>query len=495
MITLRPYQQECIEKVFKHLETNNNALVVLPTAGGKTVIFGEIIKLIRASNELAKILIVSDKVSLVEQNKNSLAEKTGIETSVYCGSLRKNETNITSASIQTLLLETPIQNLSVCILDEAHRYMSKKRLDYINGLMAISPGCKFIWFTATPWRSDGVDDGFIWGKSGVVVNEPTFRKTSRELAEKGYILRPVFSSTKNKFDCSKLKKSSGDFLLKELSELVDDEDKIKLQVEDALSRLEDRKKIVWACTNIKHAEQLKKEIEKTEPCLIIHSKLDKNNGALDSFVNTNIRNIASVTMLSEGVDIPPVDAIVIMRPTRSPVLYVQLVGRGLRLFPDKKDCIVLDYGGVVNALGDPNDPYIRKKGERSQDVDRSIECEKCGYVIFKYPCSECGFIRPQRIRQVTKNLSVEAHSGSTLWSSPSKIYFGDYVSKTGNKCKKISYVIGLEIVVEYFRIDQAWSMSNFRNRAALIRANPTDKIKCLIGMENGYKKIKEMRVE
>ncbi|WP_350448928.1 DEAD/DEAH box helicase, partial [Streptococcus pseudopneumoniae] len=90
----------------------------------------------------------------------------------------------------------------------------------------------------------------------------------------------------------------------------------------------------------------------------------ERNNEMEYFLNGEARHMVFVTALSEGWDHPPIDALCLLRPTRSPVLYVQLAGRVLRPYDGKVDSLILDYGNVVKNLGPLDNPRIPKKGER-----------------------------------------------------------------------------------------------------------------------------------
>lgn len=474
MIVPRPYQEETIDILWSELHKENDLLAVLPTASGKTIIFTLLLR--RALKRMSDVgrefhsMILVNQIKLVTQTKEKLLSSIQEDDiSIHCGSLGQyGENSITVASIDTIWRKPVFLNL--IIIDEAHNAdNSRIYQEFIEGCLELNPKLKIIRLTATPFTAAG---GYIFGK-GKPNSRITYRKTLQDMISMNYIVEPIFSSTKESFDTTKMRKRKGDFIQKDLDKLSQDRDKIRKQVADALSRLSDRKKIVWSCVSIDHAEIVQEEISKYEAATIIHSKLKRSEQRLNlqEFENGDVRHISSVTMVSEGYDFPGIDAIVCMRPTRSPVLYVQLIGRGLRLFPGKKNCLFLDYGNVVENLGHPNNPFVKdpnkSKKEQNQEEKRLIEtvtiCPACSHYIFlpARACRQCGYelVKPQE-QEKAKNLTVRAKSyrfnqelkridtvDLMSWEIDWK-----YKSKAGNECLKIQYRTLLNTFTEWIKI-------------------------------------------
>lgn len=463
---LRDYQEECISKIMSGMHTDADQLAMGPTGVGKTVIFCELVKraieLMKNDGRELKTVILVNQIRLVEQTVESLLKfipenKIGI----YCGSLNKKQDDaaVLVATIQSIKNHKPFVHL--LIIDEAHRAANAPMYSkFIDVLKEINPKLKIVRFTATPFTSNG----YLYGPKKDI-KKLVFKRTLKEMIAEGYLVPPVFDSVEHSFDTSGLKKRKGEFILKELTELTNDEKKIKEQVKDALSRLNGRKKIIWAGTCIEHAEAIHREISLYEQATIVHSKLSKDEQAFNfnEFVDSDVRHCSSVTMLGEGLDIPAIDAIVCMRPTRSPVLYVQLVGRGLRLFPGKTDCLFLDYGKAVENLGHPNNPVVTEKGTKAVDP-RVIICPACRHYIFlpAKGCSNCSYeleIIERKKLEHSKNLTKKAGGVQFVDMKKEEIVAissweldRDYVSKAGNKCIKVVYKSFLGEYFQYAKI-------------------------------------------
>ena len=469
MIVARPYQEDCIDKTWSSLRVDSDILNVLPTASGKTIIFTLLLKKaldsMRSKDRNLKAMILVNQVKLVTQTRDKLIGAIDEENiGLYCGSLGDYDSGseITVASINTVEKITPF--LHLLIIDEAHNAENSATYqNFIKRLRTANPNLKIVRFTATPYTAQS---GYIFGKDKEI-KRITYRKTLQEMIGAGFIVEPIFQSTKEGFDTSKIRKRRGEFILKDLEKISKDQEKIRLQVADALPRLSGRKKVVWSCTCIEHAELVQKEISIYEAATTIHSKLKSGEQRLNiqEFEEGSVRHITSVTMVSEGYDFEAIDAIVCMRPTRSPVLYVQLCGRGLRLFPGKKNCLFLDYGEVVENLGHPNNPVVNDPNKKSNKAEKkAIICPACEHFVFlpAKDCRQCGyeFFKEERDpvdrtkkltttageHKFTNKLKKEDVVELMQWSIDDK-----YVSRAGNECIKITYMTLLNTYTEYIK--------------------------------------------
>jgi len=279
----------------------------------------------------------------------------------------------------------------------------------------------------------------------------------------------VAKEGRSSFSTAGLKLQGDDFKMSDILRITENKEKIRLQVADALPRLEGRKKIVWMCASIEHAENVAKEIGSTAS--IIHSKNPNNEYAIECFERGDVRHMVNVMMLHEGYDYPAIDAIVLMRPTRSPTLYVQCVGRGLRPAPGKSDCLVLDYGEVVRNCGPVHDPITRArriKAEKEKMIITVRVCPKC--LSYVQPgeevCPDCGH-EMKVPRDPTKNLTVRAGEIDLLKErGPERlecvsVVIGKYKTKKGDPNIRISFSVkGRMWPVHMYISKHPWAWNN-----------------------------------
>lgn len=488
MIQARDYQDHCIQSIWRELTEVDDIMVQLPTGAGKTIIFVKLIKLLLDKYEGLKINILVNKIKLVEQTKDKLLYAIGEEKiGLYCGSLGEyqDQAPITVGSIQSISLRTLMFNLMV--IDECHNEEgSATYRNYVRRCREANPKLKIVRFTATPFTMKG----YIYGEDKIC-KKLAFKRTLNQMIAEGYLVPPVFKSTKEAFNTSELRTKRGEYIMADVEKMSKDEEKCRRQVADALPRLNaaGRKKVVWAATCIEHAEMIQKELERQDyvgSTSLIHSELSSKVRVenLKNFEDGDTRHLISIMIVTEGYDYPPIDAIAIMRPTRSPVLYVQLVGRGLRLSPGKEDCLVLDYGEVVEYFGHPSDPYVPNTGKKKDSSEKKcLICPACETINFlpRRNCSSCGyeFMKEDKKEIIrTKALTNEAANVELNENGRPELILNvilcdvnnDYVSKsTGSKCIKVTYTTMVGSIYEYIKKEtffhRQWNTDLLKHKA------------------------------
>lgn len=396
-IELRDYQEACLRAIFENDRRDN--LSVLPCGAGKTEIFLKYIK----ETKYKKTLIVLNKLDLLDQTEARL-KKAIPELSVrlFCGSREKEEysgQNVTIASIQSVLKSDKVEYDQI-ILDEVHSLDIENPEQRYAQLISQQKKAKILGFTATPYRANG----YIFGKDKFF-KEIIFRLGLKEMIEAGWLATPILKGSAHSHETKNLSIRLGEYDQGQVAVLVADVEKLRKQIRDALSRIKDRKKIIWFTANISHAENVVRILKEfDEPCALIHSNLSDEQRSFEKnkFENGEARHLSFVTIVAEGYDYPPIDCIVILRPTRSPVLYVQVCGRALRLSEGKKTALILDYGKVIETLGPLDDPLVEEKRPRgdnsvsSEDValTKMKQCPSCFLMLLVSfnVCPECEYV-------------------------------------------------------------------------------------------------------
>jgi len=491
--SLRHYQLEAVNALWGHLFKDNSALCVLPTGAGKTRIMTALVdKTISSPKELV-VAVLMGRVDLVSQTEKVFREFLNPNlVGVWCGSLGRKEINkVIVTSIQSAdVTKLPVPNL--IIIDEVHRLNqeSGSYSRFIKHTMKENPKAKLVGFTATPFR----ESGLIYGENKTF-KEIVYRKTMVEMISLGFLVPPVLKGSENEFDVSKLRVQAGEYRQDDVDALVRDRELCELQVKDALKRMIGRQTVAWACANIEHCNMVADVIMNYgETVTTVHSKLNKYNREknLGAFLGGQVNHVSFVSILSEGFDYPPIDCIVLMRPTRSPALYVQTVGRGLRPSRAKPNCLVLDYGQVIKTLGPLDNPRIHRTGRNTLEdaIDDIKECPKCHtYIKCGVPeCTECSYEWPKKpIEPPPDKLDRKAYFGGILSKDiepevykSSKAHISLYTSKKGNECIKITYLpsdlvstYSIWGLSEYFSVKHQFAMDNYRSRLRDLHAEPT----------------------
>lgn len=479
-ITLRGYQLEAIEAVTSDIKSGVNPLCVLLMGSGKTEIFIEVIKRYLATTD-KNVVVLLNKVSLLEQTIKRIKDSLG-EVSVYCGSLNYKDMNkrVTIATVQSINSAPSDARVGLIVVDEVHNLGEK---GYYRNFINNNPQAIVYGTTATPFRTVS---GVIYGPEELF-KKITYQKSMLWMIEQGYLVKPLLKKGNYQFDTSKLRIIAGEFNQKDVSALVDNTEKVELQIIDALSRSQDRKCFVWACATIKHCETVYTMLRnKNESVVQIHSEmsLEERSDAEALFRSGKSRHLVFVSIVAEGFNHPPIDCVVLMRPIRSPVLYLQICGRGLRISEGKEDLLILDYGKVIESIGPLDNPKIKFKKRRLSgggEVEES-EMKACRNCLEYVPrkervcpvCSTEFFAAP---RDPVKNLTREADQESALLfftkdfkkytMSVSKVSFLKHNSKGGNDCVKIVYYSGNIFeppMSEYFVWGQSFAMRNLNKR-------------------------------
>lgn len=456
--------------------------VVVHNSGKTEIIIGFIQKAIAAKPNI-KITMLMGRITLVAQTARRFQNVFGLKVGIYCGSLNRKESSsqIVIASIHSVDVNKFPEN-NLIIVDEVHNFDQKNGvyLDFWERQLSFNPKTKLLGFTATPFRASGP----IYGEKEIF-KRIAYRKTIKELIAMGYLCEPKLKGSAHAFDVSNLRVRAGEYCQEDVDDLVQNKNLIEEQVTDALSRMPDRQCVVWACANIAHCNMVADELMRRFPLSVttVHSKLKKDERGrnLVAFMNGSIKHMVFVSILSEGFDHPPIDCVVLMRPTRSPVLYVQTVGRGLRLAPGKQDCLVLDYGQVIKTMGPLDEPNVKGVNRGSDGEAPVKECPTCNTFVFAgvRECPECGHNFPEPAKPQEK-LDKKAASDAPILSQKqliqkitvTHIFAEMYESKAGNQCVKIVYsnydarsVWGSRFgPAEFFSIKSPWAMEKLDKR-------------------------------
>lgn len=479
---LWPHQIAAIKAINDRWVSNRDSLVVLPTASGKTQIFVSIAE--DLARKGARTVILTNRMVLVDQTFKKIDGAT-----IFCASLgRKEIGNITIASLPSIYRVK--EKFDYIIMDEAHEFAPRNMESRFKTFMENQDKAKYAGFTASPYRANG----YIYGKKDSWFEGVTYKKDIKEMITGGFLVVPRMKRVEHQFNTKGIKITAGDYNLKELGELVDDEEKAKAQVANALDLMSDRKKIVWACCTIKHAEMIS-ELLNFAP--IVHSEMNMvdRNENMRRFENGDDRHIISVTALSTGWDYPPADGLVLLRPTRSPVLYVQLAGRVLRASPGKSDAIIADFGRIVETLGPLDKLRIYNSGEKSKPLSPMKFCPKCYEYMGKeiMTCECCGYAFPiKEPKEVNrfKNLSTVYSDADILsssvarpkthWVDISRVVISGHRTQKGRMCTKIIYWpvnVLAHPIIEFLSwgesINESWMNKRAREKLALLGITAT----------------------
>lgn len=376
-VKLRPYQQEALDAiVLNHNNGINKQLVVLPTGAGKTVIFSHL-PLIK--DDVLPMLVLAHRAELLDQARDKiLISNPDLSVEIEQAERKAGHVDIVVASVATLgrnntprIMAYPQDYFKSIVIDEAHHAAApsyRRIIDYFN--------CPFILgVTATPQRSDST-------RLTDVFQEIVYYKTIQDLIEDKWLCPLVGYRVKTSTDISEVEIKNGDYSQSQLEEKIDNPER-NAHIVASYRNLAMAKKALVFASGVKHAENLALSFRQASvECEVIVGTTppEERQRILQSFSSGSTRVIVNVGVLTEGFDEPSVEAIILAKPTRSALLYTQIVGRGTRLHPGKEHCIVIDIAdatkgkkpiGLPTLLGLP--PEFDLQGQSLTDVAKKFE--------------------------------------------------------------------------------------------------------------------------
>lgn len=394
---LRQYQQEAVDSVWNYFRSGKtgNPILALPTGTGKSVILAELCRSILTAFPTQRIIMLTHVKELIQQNYEKLCSLwPNAPAGLFSAGLRRKDVyaSITYAGIQSIGKHAnKFGHVDLIIVDECHLISPNSETLYrkfIGDLMAINPCLKVIGLTATPYRlgqgrlTDAIErDGKLIKPifTDICFDVTTVAAFNRFIAE-GFLTPLIPRSTVMKLDIDGVHTRGGEFIDKELQAAVDKTDITIKAVKEALEEADDRKCWLVFCTGVDHAIHTADIMNDMGiPTVAVHSKLTpaERDAAIAGFKSGKYQAITNNGILTTGFDHPPIDLILCLRPTQSPGLWVQMLGRGTRPYEGKENCLVLDFANNTKRLGAINDPVIpRKKGKGTGEAPVK-ECPCC----------------------------------------------------------------------------------------------------------------------
>lgn len=387
-IILRNYQRQAVEATLSHFrQSTASAVIVLPTGAGKSLVIAELARLARQ-----RILVLTHVRELVEQNHAKYAA-LGLQAGIFSAGLKRrdNRHQVTFASIQSLAGHTQSfsETFSLVIVDECHRVSTDKDSQYqqvLTHLRQHNPALKLLGLTATPYR---LGEGWIYRRDYRGFIRDTLSATFEhciyelplsQLIREGYLTPPVcIDAATRHYDFSQLSSEhTGDFDTHEVNQLLHKYPRVTQAIcEEIVEQASHRKGVMLFAASVEHAEEILGYLPQGQACLVTgNTDTAERARMLKAFKQLQIKYLVNISVLTTGFDAPHVDLIAILRPTRSVSLYQQIAGRGLRLFPDKTDCLIIDYAANGFNLFSP-EVGSPKPAANTQPVQ--VFCPSCGF--------------------------------------------------------------------------------------------------------------------
>jgi len=427
---LRYYQREAVDAAVHWFNTQDtHPLIVLPTGAGKTVVFATLIKEIFEREPDCRILILAHRQELVSQAEDKLKKVWPCAPSgILAAGLNQYEVDerIVIASRDTLATPTRLNtagDFDYIIVDEAHhvapdsntRY--RKIFDHFESSIWRTP--RILGVTATPYR---MGQGFIYGLEEHFFAGVAYRVGIPEMIREGFLCRLSAFKVNDEavIDAStaRVKFKGGDYRESDIEKLAMEDQTMFAIIDDWVEKAytKGRLSTVFFCVTVAHAEKMCLYLRQAgiEAAVVTgETPTAQREDILERFENGQINALCNVSVLTEGWDAPRTDCIALLRPTKSLGLYVQICGRGMRTWGDKKDCMLLDYGENMDRHGciDTARPSVPSKEDKEKEPKIWI-CDSCVAVndIDRDTCIECGALKPVLAKKEDDLLFIDGFS-------------------------------------------------------------------------------------
>ena len=389
MYKLRPYQQEAVENSINYFKKKRDpAVIVLPTGAGKSLVISELAKIAKG-----RVLILAHVKELVEQNHEKYTSY-GLEAGIYSAGLNQKESSQKAifGSIQSVAraADSFFNGFTLLIIDECHRVNSEGDTQYasvIKKLQERNPHICILGLTATPYRL-GVGWIYELNYKGVIQTEEkrffkqcVFELPLEYMIKNKYLTQPVkVDIPVTCYDFSELTDSNRLYTTSQVDELLKKQKRLTpLIIKNIIDITEtyDRQGVMVFSSTVRHAKEILEALPEGQAKIVIGDTEDsERDKIIEEFKEKKFKYLVNVSVLTTGFDAPHVDVIAILRPTESVSLYQQIIGRGLRLHSNKKDCFILDYTGMGHDIYRP-EISGKKPNKTSEPVQ--VSCPQCGF--------------------------------------------------------------------------------------------------------------------
>ena len=371
-----------------------SVLFVLPTGGGKTVVFSHIAE--RAAARGNRICILVHRVELLEQASRSL---TGL--GVRHGLIAANRSMDLSAPVQVASVATlarrlhrlPADLFQLLVVDEAHHSNAGTWAKVLGHFHR----ARVLGVTATPCRCDGRGLG-EWYQQMVL------GPTAQELTDGGH-LAPARVLAPPGINLQGLRRRMGDYDLRQAAEMLSSGQAMGSPLSHYRQHLEGQTAIAFCCS-VAHAEAVARMFnDHGIPAASIDGTMDAGTRRrlLEELGTGEIKVLTSCSLIGEGVDVPSVSGCILLRPTQSLALHLQMIGRCLRPAPGKSHAVVLDHVGNCHRHGLPTDDRewtlegVQKRQREAAPSVRVCPACFCAMRSGTQVCPECGHqFQPER---------------------------------------------------------------------------------------------------
>ncbi len=405
MVDLRPYQEQGVALIRAAFAAGRRrVLFVLPTGGGKTVVFSYVTSTAAARGR--RVGVLAHRKELVEQTSASLTAM-GSPHGVIAAGWPETPEPVQVASVATLARRLGrIAPFDLLVVDEAHHAVAGSWQE----IVAAMPDAFVLGVTATPERLDGCGLGDVFDH---LVTGPTVA----DLTAAGFLVPATVYAPPDETDYSRLRTRAGDFAPEAMAGAMSGGALVGNAVEH-YARLCRGVPAVAFCCDIAHSQLVAARFREAGfRAAHVDGATDRQErrATIAALGSADLDVLTNAGLISEGVDVPAIGAAILLRPTQSLGLYLQQVGRALRPAPGKARAIILDHAGNSLRHGlpaDPRDWSLDETPRRTREQRAAADLRTCDACQARNPrgtprCSACGTLiapTPQEIAEVEARL-------------------------------------------------------------------------------------------
>ena len=461
MITLRPYQESALQDLWDWFERHDDGdpVVEASVGAGKSVMIAELCRRAVEAYPETRILMVVHVKELIEQNLAKLLQIwPSAPVGVYSASVGSRQLGraITYATIGSVAKRAhQLGRVDLMLVDECHLISSNESTMYrklITELRRYYPAMRVIGWTGTAFRGDG-----IWLTQQGLFSHVAARVTMAELLKDGYLAPMVPAPVETKIATEDVATSGGDYVVSALARATDKADLVRKACAELVRLAADRRKWLVFAVTVEHATHLAAELTQQHgiACAVVSAKTPKTEreNMIRQFRKGTLRALVNVAVLTTGFDAPEVDCIALLRATKSPVLYVQIAGRGMRTADGKTDCLWLDFTDTTYTLG-PVDA-VKGRARPPERLNQSHEapkryCDACGNPspAGVLQCGHCGamFPEPERVTHFAEASVAPVISAGPQWISITRVTYRHNAGRDGKPdTLRVDYWSGIKV--------------------------------------------------
>lgn len=435
---------------------------------GKSLTMAELMRRLHVDHGGTRIILLTHVQELVEQDAQEIQEVwPDAPIGIYSAGLGRRDGGapIVFASVQSVHKNIDaVGERDVVLIDEAHLLSRRDDGQYqqvLKQLATKNAHMRLAGFTATPYRTDSglLTEG--WRNTPPLFDEIVYRIDPLTLINRGILCPLLPYAPHTRLDVTGVRKQGGEYVAKELQAAVDKADISRAAIEETCEAGADRDGWMVFASGVEHAQHLRDMLrEKGIDCEMILGDTPKaeRKDIIERFKARQLRCVVGNNVLTTGFNARHVSLLSILRPTASKGLHTQIMGRGLRTFPGKNDCLVLDFAGNTMRHGHL-DMIDGSKADGAPGTAPAKECKSCGMInhASAKTCKGCGAEFP-----IVEQIKFAAHSSGAaifstqdepVWYDVDNIIARPHTNKEGVRSIRLDYVCGVRTISHWISLE------------------------------------------